>query len=444
MFDQFLLYINEKKIVKSGQKVLLSVSGGMDSMVMVDLFRRAEIAFGIAHFNHHLRGKESDEEANWLTQFSKRLLIPFYPFDLDGQSLKVGNMQNNARKERYRLLQKTAIEYGFDLIATAHHFDDTKETFLINWMRGTGLDGLSGIPTQRDQVIRPLLFASRAMIKEYATEYKLKYFEDSSNEHDDYLRNQLRHHVLPKIDEIDLRKSKGIFQSIKKLHDQKQLLDFLFEKYIETIRSIKDGSIFLDISTIKAEPLSVIILTHFLKDYGFNESVAENILRNSSKTGTLFYSHSHQLLINRDNLIIQNKTTDDDSMVNIVLPCTQKLGSKVYHFEIVHANNITFLSDSLYINADHLQQPLIARKWQAGDIFAPFGLGGRHQKVKDYLTNAKKSRFEKANTYVMTHDEEIVAIIGERSSEKYKIDQSCQKALKITAYDQRHLLPTKP
>lgn len=435
MLDKFLSYIKEEKLFTQNDRVLLAVSGGMDSMAMVTLFLQANISIGVAHINHHLRGNESDEDAEFIQKYCEEKKIPFYIFHIDPAQFASGNMHDTARKLRYEWLNKLAKEEKFNSIATAHHKDDVAETYIIHLMRGSGLDGLDGISSKQNNIIRPMLFADRNDIMQFVKKNNIPYREDSSNIADKYMRNKIRHHVLPAMYASDQRSKEGILLSINHLKKSNQLLQFLVHEY--TISRIKkqENLTTIDLSFIENNDVGYELLYQVLKPYGFNGEQSTDMILHRSSTGNRYFSSHFEALTNRNTLIIRPKKdhVTYEWPVWIKPPMEFKMNDYTLQFDLI-PNEVSFIFEynSLYLSTDKFSFPLLLRPWKTGDSFTPLGMNGKSQKVKDFLINNKLSGFEKEKVLVLEHCGEIIAIPGYRISEKVRISRETKTILRIT------------
>ncbi len=435
MLDKFLSYIKEENLFTENEKILLAVSGGMDSMAMVTLFLQAKIPIGVAHIHHHLRGAESDGDAEFIKKYCAEKKIPFYIFHIDPAQFASGNMHDTARKLRYEWLNKLAKEEKFNSIATAHHKDDVAETYIIHLMRGSGLDGLDGISSKQNNIIRPMLFADRNDIMQFVKKNNIPYREDSSNIADKYMRNKIRHHVLPAMYASDQRSKEGILLSINHLKKSNQLLQFLVHEY--TISRIKkqENLTTIDLSFIENNDVGYELLYQVLKPYGFNGEQSTDMILHRSSTGNRYFSSHFEALTNRNTLIIRPKKdhVTYEWPVWIKPPMEFKMNDYTLQFDLI-PNEVSFIFEynSLYLSTDKFSFPLLLRPWKTGDSFTPLGMKGKSQKVKDFLINNKLSGFEKEKVLVLEHCGEIIAIPGYRISEKVRISRETKTILRIT------------
>ncbi len=436
MLERFLSYIQEKKLVIAGEKVLLAVSGGVDSMVMAYLFQGAGYEIALAHINHHLRGEESGSDAALVKSYAEKYGLPFFQLDIDPKEFIGCSIQDKARNIRYTWLNQISELHEFGKIATAHHKDDAIETFFINLMRGSGLDCLGGIDATNGKIIRPLLFASKKEIEDFCQKNAIPFREDASNMSDKYLRNRLRNNVLPQFYNADSRAYSGIQTSIENLEESHILLEFLVQQTSKSLVTVSSEYIMVDLKVLGHSVPGRQLLFQIIKKYGFNMEQVSNILEGQSSTGNHFQTATHESIVDRGNLIIRpkGKTFHFDTEITIhQLPFEYSLQDrKIVITEIVKSSIIPRDNqDIIFINADQLLDGLILRGVRPGDIFQPSGMKGKSQKLKDYFINQKVHLFDKEKLVVLTHKNDIIAIPGYRKSEKVAITQDTGKIWKI-------------
>lgn len=436
MVSAFSQFIEERSLCNPNHKILVGVSGGIDSIVMLDLFDKAGYDISIAHFNFKLRGQESDQDELFVRKLDKKYKVKVFTKSFDTEPYAKDNklsIQEAARNLRYNWFEKLAIDKGFDRIAIGQHLDDQIETFFINLFRGSGVKGLKGMPVKRGKIIRPLMFANRKQIKDYADTHKLKYREDSSNTSEKYLRNSIRHNLLPILTEIKSSSDDSILKSIGHLtedyQDFQKLLNDLRVRIIQ-----KDKVSRTSINEVKI--MNASLFYQLLSIFNFNREVTDAILLSiqNKATGKIFYSSSHKLLIDRYYLFVEEKERPGSENEYLIDD-----NVKVIH-EPIHLNFTKFQNDkSMHINKsseyayfdfDKLVFPLKLRKWRKGDRFIPFGMRG-NKLVSDYLIDAKVSRFDKEKVWVLLSDENIIWIVGYRTSEIYRLKHNTKTCLKI-------------
>lgn len=437
-FQEFL-FKNLK--VSTSDYLILTVSGGKDSMVMLNLFQQLNIKFVVAHCNFQLRGAESERDMNFVTNYCQKNQIELFTVRFDtliyAQQHKL-SIQMAARKLRYDWFEKLRIQINAQFIATAHHLNDQTETFFINLMRGTGLFGLHGIPTQNNHIIRPLLFATAERINDYAVINQIAFVEDSSNLSDKYLRNNIRHHIIPAFVEqnpkfvLSLSKTIDQISSIEKIISKQTKL--LFSNMIK----LNGDKIIVNLDDLlKIDDLEI-YLFEFLAGYGFNHSVFQDILLalETQKSGLKFCSETYSLIKERNSLILTPKSAEslnnntanpfslifEDMSTDSSLPLDIKIIEK--------PDSLKTPKTIALIDPDSIKFPLIIRKWKTGDFFFPLGLKGK-KLLSDYFIDNKFDSSEKENTYLLCNENEIVWIIGHRIDERYKVKNNSKNVLKI-------------
>lgn len=436
MLDKFLSYINHEKLFLPTDKILLAVSGGMDSMAMVHLFRTANFQIGIAHINHNLRGDESQQDELFIKAYCETHHLPFFSTSIDPKSFEKQNMHEKARKLRYDFFEKVLLQYDFQYVATAHHQDDVIETFLMNLSRGSGLNGLSSISAKRQHIIRPLLFATREDISTYVTYQNILYREDSSNASDKYLRNSLRHHILPALYDLDPRAKQGIPQTIANIKSSYDLLTELTNIVKDKIVKEQKGETVIDLKEIKKLQNATSFLFQLIQEYSYNIDQCVDILSAHDQNSRFFLTKSHEALLDRNKLHIRpiQIKTDDKSVFQLDLNTEVTIFNKKIKLETIESpiNTFDHNSNIQYICIDHLSFPLTVRKWQAGDSFAPLGMNGKKQKVKDFLTNIKLSLYQKSTVVVLLSGDKIICIPGYRISDDVKITEDSMVVARIS------------
>jgi tRNA(Ile)-lysidine synthase len=439
MIEDFKKVINDNNLCSDKDRILVGVSGGLDSVVLLDLFATSGFNIAIAHANFQLRGEESDEDEAFVRKLAEKYHADFFTKHFNTKTFAKKNrvsLQEAARDLRYQWFEELSLELGFDRIAIAHQQDDLTETFFINLIRGSGIKGLKSIPMKRGKVIRPLLYANRNKIEAYANANAIVFREDSSNASEEYLRNRIRHQLSPVFLQTDHRALEGIEKSITFLQEDYLVFNQLInEKRQEMI--IRNGeylSIHIEdlLSLQPADTWSYYLLFPF----GFNRETTNSIAKSSesNESGKVFYSTSHELLIDRDHLLIRDKpqistlsevliqTTDTE----ITFPVKIKISElKIDQFHIP-ANNPAIA----WLDMDKLNFPLKLRPWVKGDRFMPFGMKGS-KLVSDYLTDEKVNLFEKEKVMVLLSGNDIVWVVGYRSSENHKVDDQTEKVCKM-------------
>ena len=432
----FSTFINKNKLILSSNKILLTVSGGVDSVVMCNLFHNAGIKFGIAHCNFQLRGKESDGDEKFVENLADKYGVPFYCKQFDTKKYSKEHhisTQMAARTLRYNWFQEIRKKEGYTYIATAHHQDDSIETFFINLIRGTGIAGLHGILPKQGKIIRPLLFANKEDILKFSAKQDLSYREDSSNASDKYMRNKIRHSIVPVLRELNPKIETTISSTIKRLQDVETIYKSEIEKQRLNIVSEKDGSIFISIEKLKKlNPISS-YLYEFLKPFNFNESHIEEIINClDGESGKQFFSATHKLIKDRKDLIIGENTYKLITKAHSSEIVTEESGGFLLDDALVifkeFENIYTFdkSPDTATVDYDKLVFPLELRKWKQGDTFYPLGMKGK-KKLSDFFIDNKVPLNQKENTWLLTSEGKIVWVVGMRIDERFKVTGKTKK-----------------
>ncbi len=422
MLNPFLKYYKEKLKINPSQKVLLAVSGGIDSMVMLYLFRAANIPIAVAHVNFKLRKNESEGDALFVKQTCEKASIPFYTTQFETQKIATDRKQSIqlvARDLRYEWLEKIRVENQFDFIATAHHLNDSIETAIYNFTKGTGIRGLTGIPPIRNQIIRPLLFASKDTIEKYSASFEIQFREDASNTNDKYARNLIRHQVIPTLQELN----PALENTARKNFDKLNEVSILFEERIaqiknEVMTSFANGDVEFDLAKIKKHTAQKTILYECISPFGFNEDQVIQMLKTTdTKSGRQFLTVSHRAVLNRDKLIVTTIPSTNNRLAEVILHSPNEkldLGDGVIYVETTSVIPTKFEKHLAYLDLGKLDFPLKFRRWQAGDNFQPFGMNGQQQKLKDFFVNNKFSLLEKEKVWILESAGTICWIVGHR------------------------------
>lgn len=440
LIENFNGYVERHALFTHEDKILLTVSGGVDSMVMLSLFAASGYNIGVAHCNFGLRGAESDEDEVVVAREAAKYGVVCYNkrFDTVGEMERTGeSMEMAARRLRYAWFYELCDEYGYNVIAVAHHADDSIETFFINLLRGTGLKGLTGINHQMGKVVRPLMFASRKELLEYAVANHIPFREDSSNRSTKYLRNKIRLGLIPMIREINPKFTSLMRGNLYRLTDAQQFIETAVGKIRETVTESRDGVDTIDIGKIDAAfPRNFVIYTLLNSAYGFKGDVVDELCRAlaQGQTGKRFYSREYVACVDRGNIVVMRIADNDGCETAVEQGAIRSYcGNSVLYYEHTDIDNITDYStpqDVALIDEDKLKYPLCLRRWRDGDSFVPFGMNGR-KKVSDFLIDHKVSVVEKSRQFVLASGDDIVWLVGRRIDDRYRITSTTEKILKI-------------
>jgi tRNA(Ile)-lysidine synthase len=437
MNENFLNSI--KNSCLSNQKILLAVSGGVDSMVMLHLFIQSGIDVGVAHCNFQLRGQDSLEDEKFvLSQVSKYgIKSHVIRFETENYAEKTGlSIQMVARELRYNWFEQIRKENNYDFIATAHHSDDIVETFLLNLLRKTGISGLHGIKNISGNIIRPMLFTNKEEIMKYADNHTITYREDISNTDDYYKRNYIRHHIIPKFKELNLNFTKTLIDSIDILSKQEIVYKEHINQTIQSFLTVKNGVSSIEIEKIKhLKPLDT-YLFEFLSSFGFNHAQINDIIQCLDTTEEkVFISQTNRLLKTRNSLKITTLNLIETKLFIINNLDNELFLSAGINIEIKDfSSNFSFVKDSFtaYFDLDKISFPLQIRTWKDGDYFYPFGGKGK-KKLSDLFSELKLNSIEKQKIRLLcNHNGDILWIIGIRSDNRYKITNKTQKTLMLS------------
>lgn len=436
MLGRFKAFIEKENLCRPDDHIVLGVSGGMDSMVMAELFLRAGYDIFLAHCNFQLRGHEADQDEDLVRDFAGKHHIPFFVKHFDTAAFaesKGISIQMAARELRYTWFEELLAKEGFDRVATAHHLDDSIETFFINLLRASGVSGLTGIRPGNGKLIRPLLFAAKEDIAVYCEKEKIPFREDQSNQSLKYLRNRIRHRLLPELQNIDPNYRQAIRASMKNLKEA----DKVYNKVIrglseEIVRRDEEGKVYIPIDAlISRQPLNT-ILFELIRPFGFTLADIESIVDALDDIpGKQFYSSTHRLLADREFLIIRKLEKENARKIYLIRENTDEIKMPVRlriekqnidaHFEIPRDAAIACL------DFDKLDFPLEMGKWKEGDSFQPLGMKGT-KKLSDFFVDEKFSRIAKEETWVLRSKGEIVWVIGHRIDERFKLAPESSKA----------------
>lgn len=441
LLEEFEKYVAQNELFGHDDKILLTVSGGVDSMVMMSLFAASGYRFGVAHCNFQLRGQESDEDEALVAEQARRYGVELFNrrFDTQGEMERTGeSMEMAARRLRYTWFRSLCDEHGYNVIAIAHHINDSIETFFINMLRGTGLRGLTGISVQAGRIVRPLMFATRKDILDYATAHRIPYREDSSNRSTKYLRNKVRLGIVPMLREINPQFTTIMRRNISRLTDAQTFIDRSVELIRRDAMTEQGGLYTLHVDRIDASlPLGYVVYEILNSMFGFKGDTVDALCHalQQNNTGRRFYSREWVATIDRGRIVIGRIADEDTCMTQVEQGVLRSYcGSSVLHYEycdIDMIDSVTTPDNVALVDADKLRFPLTLRRWQQGDWFVPFGMSGR-KKVSDFLIDAKVSMAEKSRQFVLLSGDDVVWLVGRRADDRFRLTRQTENVLKIT------------
>ncbi|WNH12804.1 tRNA lysidine(34) synthetase TilS [Thalassobellus suaedae] len=433
MFEQFEQHLESRLPFLKNSKLLIAISGGIDSVVLAHLCHKSGLNIALAHCNFNLRGDESDADEDFVLQLADNLDLEVFieSFDTNEYAKKHKvSIQMAARELRYNWFEALAEQLNFDYVLTAHHADDNLETFLINLSRGTGLDGLIGIPEVNNHFVRPLLPFSSNDIETYAKTNNLKWRDDSSNASTKYLRNKLRHDVIPVLKEINSSLLQNFQNTISNLNDTADIIedriDDVFNKAVETI---DNNQIVFKILEFKKLNNPKAYLFEIFKDYGFTEwDDVVNLL--DAQSGKQVLSSTHRLIKDREHILLSELFVEASESIIIAEADKQvvtPLG--ILMFDEVDAI-FGKQTNIIHVDKETLKFPLLLRKWQEGDVFYPLGMSGK-KKLSKYFKDEKLSLLDKENTWLLCSGNDIVWVVNKRADSRFRVTEKTKQILKI-------------
>lgn len=422
---------------KPKKKILLALSGGIDSMVLFDICVQLKLNFTAAYLNYGLRPEENKNEVELIQSTCKKHQINYYIKEISNEeisSLQAGNLQEKARNIRYQWFEELRKEHQFDYLFTAHHAQDQAETILFNLSRGTGLNGLTGIHLANDWHIRPLLFTLKHIIEEYANINQITYCKDSSNDSLKYTRNKIRHQIIPPLQLVFPEAIAQISKTAIRLQETEALLNELVQQFVNNHCQQEDSKLIIPTNLLLAFKQHTSLLYHIIKLFGFNWVQTENIIEAILKKheGAEIVNENIQMVFSRNHLYLFKKLKP-----NKPLTLKQLEGSFIFQEQEIlmrlHAKkDITNLKDgSLYLDAAKVNLPLTLRSVEQGDKFKPYGLNGT-KLVSDYIQEKKLNPIQKSQLMVLVSNEEIIAIPPFSMHHKFAINEATTQVLKIT------------
>jgi tRNA(Ile)-lysidine synthase len=433
MLSEFKNHLKENLPFLKDSKLLLAVSGGIDSMVLIHLLQQLNYDVSIAHCNFSLRGEESNGDEEFIRSYASLNNILKFVTRFDTNSFAIDNklsIQVAARQLRYIWFDQLLEENSLDYLLTAHHLDDAIETFLINFTRGTGLEGLTGIPQQNGKIVRPMLPFTRNQIESYAKENNITWREDSSNASDKYLRNKLRHDIVPELKSLNPSFTESFQQTLKNLQQSASLTHDAAILVYQQVVSEKEGQKHINLEQLMRLPNYKAYLYQWLSSFGFTAWDDIYTLVNA-QSGKQVFSPGYRLLKDREALILEPLKPADKQIYEIqegVTQINEPLAIKLESVELISSDST---KNAIFVNNNLIKFPLFVRKWQEGDFFYPLGMKGQKKKVSKFFKDEKLSLSEKEDTWILCTENEIIWVIGRRADDRFKIRNTTDTILKI-------------
>eukprot|EP01132_Coremiostelium_polycephalum_P000146 gene146-198_t len=434
---RFVAFIKEHTLLHSEDHVLLAVSGGIDSVVMTHLFYEAGLRFSLAHGNFGLRGQESDEDERFVQHLAQQYQVACFTTRFDTKDYATTHKistQMAARELRYEWFKKLCYQHAFSKIATAHHANDCLETVLFNLTKGTGITGLHGILPKSELIIRPLLFAPKALVRKYAQEKNLLWREDSSNQQDHYARNLIRNQVVPTLQQLNPNLITTHYMTLERLVQVEAFFQEQLDIFRNTLSYQEDGLFHFAVDTIRDKIWAPVVLWELLKPFGFNFIQIKSLLHASEPSGKCIYAKNYQLATDRTTWILTGREQPAFSTQTIPDPHTPNIPF------LAHRLQLQSVPKSLYpiiphpqvaaLDVERLQFPLLVRPWERGDYFYPLGMKQK-KKISDFLIDQKVPRALKDQVHVLVSQGQIAWVIGYRIDERFKITSTTKQVYEL-------------
>ncbi|MDR6969366.1 tRNA(Ile)-lysidine synthase [Flavobacterium arsenatis] len=433
MISKFQKHLSQNLSFLAHKKLLLAISGGIDSMVLLDLFRKSGFEIAIAHCNFQLRGQESDGDQAFIENYSKKNNIPLFVTQFDTKAFAEDfklSIQVAARELRYKWFYELLESNQYDYVLTAHHADDNIETFLINLSRGSGLEGFTGIPVQNDKTVRPLLPYSRDEILEYAKENSIEWHEDSSNASDKYLRNKIRQEIVPVLKSLNPNLLSSFQNTVENLQQSMSLVDDASRIVYRKVVLDEENQKKINLKELLQLPNYKAYLYQWLNPFGFK---AWNDIYNlvESQSGKQIFSDGFKLLKDREYLILSPQTEIDREEKYWIEENQEQVN---FHLKLSFCkiSSIgTTTNTTIFVDQNKLKYPLVLRRWEEGDVFYPLGMNGKSKKLSKFFKDEKFSLIDKENTLLLCSENQIVWVVGIRQDERFKIETTTKQIIQI-------------
>lgn len=447
MLNKLVSFNKKHQLFFNQNKLILATSGGIDSMVLLDLLKDLDLEIIVAHCNFSLRGKESDSDQALVKRIAEEHQLAFQTITFDtekhAQEHKL-SIEEAARNLRYDWFEKIRQELNAQLIVTAHHLNDNTETLLFNLTKGTGIKGLRGMLPKRGKIIRPLLEISREEIENYAQENKIEYREDDSNNSLEYSRNLIRKNIIPELNKVNSSFLKTQVNHFERFREIELFYNDVVNKLKKDLFKEKKGDLYLSINKLLKHKGFRTLLFEILNDYGFSnhqvDDILELIINNKSVSGKTFFSKTHRIIKDRKHLILSEIENEKAQVFDLPKNKTKiKLpNEELIRIQIKPIEKLTKMSSKdhyAYLDLDKLDFPLILRKWQDGDYFYPFGMyrngKAKKKKIKKYFSDLKLSIVDKENVWILTSGEKIVWIVNHRIDDRFKVNEQTKNVYQL-------------
>ena len=414
-------YIRQHHLLEEGARVLVGLSGGPDSVCLAHILDSMGYEVVAVHCNFHLRGDESQRDEQFVVSLCQQMGWELHRVDFDTQTYaqhRKISIEMAARELRYEHFRSLLHDTQARAVAVGHHQDDNIETLLLNAVRGTGIRGLCGMQPRNNDVVRPLLCLTRQEILAHLADIQQNYVTDHTNLEDAYARNKVRLDVLPLLEHINPGAMKNLASTQENLAEVMKVYQQAMQQSLaECVEQRANGEIYIHIAKLQSHPSPISILHETLSPLGFNKAQMEDMLHTLHESGKLFTAEGRRALVDRQHIIVE--------AAHYPMPAI--------HQEVVDVQDLHMQKDPshAYLDADKLHGELTLRTPRTGDTFAPFGMGGKRKLLSDFLTDQKLTLFEKEHQPLLMDGDEIVWVVGRRSSELYRVDEHTKRVLQL-------------
>ena len=436
LLEKFKDYIKQQHLFQSKDKLLLAVSGGVDSIVLCELCKQAGYDFAIAHCNFQLRGEESERDEKFVRALAEKYGVEIFVEKFDTNSIAVlekKSIEETARNLRYKWFEEIRIQNGINYILTAHHADDNIETVLMNFFRGTGIKGLHGILSKQNKIIRSLLFANKKELLAFAATNNLEFVQDYTNDQNDFTRNYFRNELIPAVKKVFPEADENILKNITRFGEVEQLYNQAIELHKSKLLETKGNESHIPVLKLqKTKPLATVIY-EIIKDYNFTSHQSEEVMALlQSESGKYIQSTSHRIIKNRKWLIISPNQTA--TAQNILIEESDKqitFTEGKLQIEKYSTFNINHSPLTAQLDLSQIKFPLLLRKWKQGDYFYPLGMQ-KKKKLSRFFIDQKLSLTQKEKVWVVESNKKILWVIGMRIDDRFKIMDKTKEVLQIS------------
>ena len=438
LLQQYNNYIKKQNLFQQKDKLLIAVSGGVDSVVLCELTKQAGYDFAIAHCNFQLRGDDSNRDEKFVQELATKYGVAFYIKYFDTNTIskqEKKSIEETARDLRYDWFEELRKANGFNYILTAHHADDNIETVMMQFFRGTGIKGLRGILPKQNNIVRPLLFAKRSELETFLAESKLIHITDHTNSENDYTRNNFRNNILPLVEKNYPGAKENILKNIARFTGVAELYQQSIDQHKKKLLERKGNEVHIPIlKLLKTVPLETVVY-EIIKEYGFTAHQTTDVITLlQSETGKYIQSPTHKIIKNRNWIIISpNQSTEAQHILIEENDSRIAFGDKIIELQKFQNTNYKIQNNVsiAQVSLDNIKFPLLLRKWKQGDYFYPLGMQ-KKKKLSRFFIDQKLSLSDKQNTWVIEMDKKIVWIVGLRIDDRFKIMLLTKQVLTLT------------